>query len=93
MLKRELNHSTTALGGPQSKKRKDDRLSSGPSSDDVQMADGTANATTNGDAGAIKCKKKVTVQGLKLWQIVKDAVNKECVWRPAFCNLKPFTHS
>lgn len=44
---------------------------------DVPMEDGETKAEENGADG--EEKEAVKEKGLKLWQVVKDAVNKECV--------------
>lgn len=74
MLKRELTQTALNLVelGPRNKKRKDEQASS----DDVKMSDGTANGDIQGDG---ESKEKVKQQGLELWHVIKDAVNKECV--------------
>jgi hypothetical protein len=74
MLKRELTQTATNLValGPRNKKRKDEHASS----DDIKMSDGMANGDVQ-DGGELK--EKVKQQGLELWHVIKDAVNKECV--------------
>jgi hypothetical protein len=74
MLKRELTQTATNLVplGPRNKKRKDEHASS----DDVKMSDGTANGDIQDDGDL---KEKMKKQGLELWHVIKDAVNKECV--------------
>ena len=44
---------------------------------DVQMEDTVAQVEENGESG--DDREGVKEKGLKLWQVVKDAVNKECV--------------
>lgn len=79
MSKREHGQTSEAadMEGSRSKRRKE---AAGSSSDvDVAMSDPVG---IGGESGGTEGGSKEEVakeQGLKLWQTVKDAVNKECV--------------
>lgn len=79
MSKRELEQLSGAneIEGPRTKRR---RETAGTSSDlDMIHSDpivGASNEISQGGGGK---NEVVLEQGLKLWQTVKDAVNKECV--------------
>lgn len=82
MSKRDLAFLTATTDNnlePRSKRRRDTKSEE----QDVTMADATsAGAEDEGDAGSAapeQSKEEVKEQGLKLWHLVKDAVNKECV--------------
>jgi chromatin structure-remodeling complex subunit RSC4 len=93
MSKRELGLSNGALAveGPRIKRRKETAATT--SDLDVSMSDPIApGAEQNGQAGG-EGDDVVKEQGLKLWQIVKDAMNKECVACCLISTSTPATYS
>ena len=82
MSKRDLAFLTATTDNnlePRSKRRRDTKSEE----QDVAMADAISTAAEDeGEAinpGPTQSKEEVKEQGLKLWYLVKDAVNKECV--------------
>lgn len=63
---------------PRSKRRRDTKSEE----QDVTITDAISTAEDEGEvvsAAPVQSKEEVREQGLKLWHLVKDAVNKECV--------------
>lgn len=79
-MKRELGVSASSVevDGPRAKRRRNVSGDSG-TIEDVAMADGAASSEQdikgNGDVNV----DEVREEGLKVWQVLKNAVNKECV--------------
>ena len=87
MSKREARSFAAAgvdLDAPRAKRRKDAPATSntGPHSKqsaETAVANGAGNEGAEHAAEETEDKETVREQGLRLWQTVKDAVNKECV--------------
>lgn len=82
MSKRDLAFLTATTDNnlePRSKRRRDTKSEE----QDVTMADAISTAAEDEgeaiSAAPTQSKEEVKEQGLKLWYLVKDAVNKECV--------------
>lgn len=75
MSKRELERLAVVVDAdaPRAKRRREATTDEKP---DVEMLDGTRETVSEEQRAAVQ------EQGLRLWQTVKDAVDKECVAEP-----------
>jgi hypothetical protein len=78
MFKREVGPSNDVVDqeGPRAKRRKNNG-----NVEDVTMSDPTAQTDdeNGGATGGSPSRETAKAQGLELWHIIKNAVNKECV--------------
>ena len=80
MMKREIDLSDAAAAEGSRPKRRKEGLGT-PTDVDASMDIVVPNEVDEGDQGEPESVKE---QGFRLWQIVKDAVNKECVFPALF---------
>jgi len=81
MSKRELEqlNGASEVDGPRTKRRREAAFSVCPRVDVVDSDPAVPGAEVVVGEGAGVGKDSIQEEGLKLWQTVKDAVNKECV--------------